>query len=235
MSNFELSFFLKRSFVLVIYLLCINSVSAELGGHCVDNVLFWNTYRGDAQTRDCSSLHTNAGVTYRGECRTYDGGAGCWKINGTVDHAYIIESRERYEAIINPAVTTTTLQPTVINLECPACPDTTCPEEKLHDDYLVALRYLNRTLEDCKEDLALLEVDFISRVPRADYDVLMIEYDKRVAGYRNETAAANKELEYVEDWRDFYKYALVVFGIISLFLVYVWVKRPELEDDISNI
>lgn len=209
----------------------VGSVSSELGGHCVDNVLFWNTYRGDAQTRDCSSLHTNAGVTYRGECRAYEGGAACWRVNGTVDHAYIMESREKYQAIVNPPTTTTTLQPNIINLECPACPETTCPEEKLNSDYIVALRYLNSTLEECKKSKKELEIAYVSRIPRAVFDQATMEYDIKVSGFKNETAEAKKELEYEKGWTSFYKYGIIFMGILMGGLIVIWVKKPQLEDN----
>ena len=209
----------------------VGSVSCELGGHCVDNVLFWNTYRGDAQTRDCSVLHTNAGVTYKGICKIYDGGAGCWKINGTVDHAYIMESRKKYDAIINPVVTTTTIAPSIINLQCPECP--VCSTDKKCDDsdYLAAMRYLNATLEDCKIDKRGLEEDYNSRISKVVYNDAMADFDKKVAGYKNETEAARSELQYEKDWSNFYKYGIYFCCVFVSFMVYIWVKKPQLEDD----
>jgi len=213
--------------VLVLVLFCFN-VSAELGGICKDNVLFWHDYKGVERWRDCSVIHTTSGVPYRGECRVYSGGAACYSVNGIASHEYIIESKKAADLIINPPTTTTTIPSPIINLECPKCPDcsTSCPECDCSDD----VDDLNYFLNKCREDLSDMEADYLSRIPRAEFERTSQEYDKRVAAYKNETDAALRELSYEREWKEYYMGGCIFAGLIIFIIIYIWVKRPQLED-----
>ena len=222
----------KRLLVVGLLFVFVLNVIGEMGGVCEGNVLKWYDHMGVFRTRDCSVLRTGAGIQYRGECRLYgtNAGAACYKIEGEVTHEYIINSRKESDAIINPSTTTTTIQPPIVNVKCPEVKCEPCIQNCDNSEYLVAIRYLNNTLVECKDDLKGLEADYLSRVPMAEFRRVSMEFDEKAAVLRNVTEAIADELEYERSWSAFYKYStLFAFGMI-LFLVYVWVKKPQLED-----
>jgi len=222
----------NKILVLLLGLFFIGSAAAELGGHCVDNVLFWNEIRtGVSRNRDCSVIRTGAGVQVMGECRIYGGGAACFGLNGTVTHKYIMEARERYEAIINPKVTTTTLQQTIINLECPACPE--CPKGDSCDGYSgmrIDFLAMNKTLETCVKNRDYYRKEYEARIEKSSYDNMVIEKDLVNSETKRVLGECDANLSYAKEWSDYYLYFSVFCFIGICFLIVVWIKKPSWED-----
>ena len=220
-----------RKELIVVALIVVFSinVSAGMNAKCDGNTLISYDKNNDIVKQDCSILHTGAGMVYRGACKTYTGGADCWRVSGDVTTAY----REAIRGVANksdgdpwkgtyePVTTTTTLMSSISSLSCPVCQVCDVCDCSSYKNVISAL---NSTIDFYKGNADAYKAASDSKVDKATYMSALDDKDKVIQISAESNVRCMKDKADVESWNATYMIIAGVCVFIVVLVIYIWVK-----------
>jgi len=222
--------------VLVVMLVLATSVSASFGGKCNGNTLEYYDLSNTLIKRDCSILHSGQGQVFRGICKTYEGGADCFRTEGAVTpdyrdavRGYVYNNGSVWDSpyeptttTLFPSVTTTTLQQCSVCAVCKTCED--C------NQYKVSLGNMNmsyvlyrRNSEACSEKIKYM-------YSAEDYKKIQTDSDKAVSDVTNTLVVCNGDKKALTDSINTYMWAAIVSVAVLLVVVFTWLRYEWIGD-----
>jgi hypothetical protein len=230
---------MKKLLVLVVMLVLAASVSASFGDKCDGNTLLSHDLSNNPVKRDCSILHAGSGAVFRGVCKSYDGGADCFRAEGDVTAAYrdAVRASSNYSgwfSSFNFSETTTSI-PTVTTtlVQCPVCPICSacenCTPYKNEVDYMnVSCALYQRNSQSCGEKIKYM-------YSSEDYKALQAADKKATDDLTASLATCNTDKKNVMNTSSTYLW-MAIFAILILFVVVVawlrfeWIGDPKMKD-----
>lgn len=218
----------KEFFVVALIVVFSINVSAGMNAKCDGNTLVSYDKNNDIIRQDCSILHTGAGMVYRGACKTYTGGADCWRVSGDVTTAY----REAIRGVANksdgdpwkgtyePVTTTTTLMSAVVS-QCPVCQACDVCDCSSYKNVISAL---NSTIDFYRGNADAYKAASDSKVDKATYMSALDDKDRVIQVSADMNVKCMKDKADVESWNATYILISAVCVFIVALVVYIWVK-----------
>jgi hypothetical protein len=231
---------MNKLIVLSLLFALVGQVSAVNGARCNGNVLTYSDMFNVPVKRDCSILHSGNGQVFRGECRSYDGGADCWRTNGTVTpeyrdliRGYTYNSTDPWGPAYNPPTTTipsitTVTVPFFDVTKCPKCD--VCPVCEDCQPYKNVIDSVNISYSTCKSNFAACDAKASKMIYKDTYDSQKAEYEDKIKVLTSDSAAKDKEIIRLTKNSDLYYYMALGACVIVIFVIGVWVKYEWIGD-----
>ena len=230
--------------ILSLMLVLAASVSAGFSARCQGNTLMYYDLDNKLITRDCSILHSGQGQVFRGICKTFEGGADCFRTEGAVTPDYrnavrgfvYNDSISPWDPIYDP--TTTTLPGTITTTTLVSCP--TCQVCQTCDD-CTSLRNsfnsINVSYTQYKDGYNDCNLRIRYLVSRDVLDKTVKDKDATISDRETSVNFCRKQLETATNDGEFYKMLAVIAVVILVVVIAIWVKfewigDPKLKDGI---
>jgi hypothetical protein len=215
-------------FILVVMLVLSTSVAAVSSAKCEGNTLVYYDRNNNVIKRDCSILHSGSGEVFRGVCKTYVGGADCWRTDGSVTPEYrdvirnITHTTYPWDPAYEPTtiVTTTTLPFAAV--ECPVCP--TCKVCEDITPFINLINTLNASAENNKRNADAYRAMAEDKVDRKAMDDAIAAKDSMIRASYDSEMACQKQLGYEKGWNSTYLSIAAISVVLALIIIFVWVK-----------
>lgn len=232
---------MKRIIICFLLFAFVGHVSAVASAKCSGNTLVYYDLSNTLVKRDCSILHSGGGQIFRGICKEYEGGADCWRTDGTVTSEYRdIVRGYTYNSSVSPwgdpytpttttivGVTTTTLRLFDIT-QCPKCDVcTVCEDCKPFKDIVSSANY---SLSVCESNYAVCTSRVSKMVFKDVYDTQRATYEVKINTMSSEIAFQTKEIDRLTKNASLYYYLALGACVVVIFIIGVWVKYEWIGD-----
>jgi hypothetical protein len=242
---------MKQFIVCVLICLIAGLVVGENGAHCEGNVLVFYDLFNKATRRDCSILHSGQGQVFRGECRSFDGGADCWRTQGAVTPEYRDAVRGfTYNSSVSPwngpyqPSTTTTTFPWPAKYTTPTTlldPNVTVTTTTLQEpDFVCAtlncsvcgITYneINISFDGCRRNLALCNSRMGSSYSSEEYNKLISNFKSERFRFNVTIAQCARDLALEKSTSSTYFGVMILSIVILGTFVLIWVKYEWIGD-----